>query len=512
MDSPSLATSPETLLDSVLATGVAASGERPTVSEAQWLDAVLSASSPWHALALWTFRPGRRRALRTRRDFAQSINRLIADIDTVLNDQVNAILHHPRFQKFEAGWRGLRYLVEQAEGVENMHIRVIHVPWRELARDLDLAIEFDQSTFFKKIYSEEFGTAGGIPFTVLIGDYEIRHRVAPDHATDDVAALMAISSVCASAFSPFIAAAHPMMFGAESFEALERAPNLSRIFDQLDYLKWRTLRHTEDARFAALTAPRILMRLPYDGDSPEAPGFMFREDVAGPDRRKYLWGSAAWALGGVLIRAFAASKWFADIRGFERGMAEGGLVAGLPAESFRTDAPGVATKCSVEIMLTDRQEKELSDLGFIPLCHCHDTEFSVFYANQTIQKPRTYDDAAATVNARISAMLQYMLCSARFAHYLKVIARDKVGSFVEPKAFQKYLHSWLQQYVAPAAGSSAEQKAKFPLRQAAVQVREHPARPGHYLTDIHLWPHFQLDDLSANIKLVTEFAPGTAAS
>jgi len=510
MDSPTLATPPDSLLDSVLATGVAASHEQPAVSEAQWLEAVLSAESPWRALALWTHRPGRRRKPHTRREFGQSINRLIADIDAALNDQVNAILHHPRFQKIEAAWRGLLYLVEQADGVENLQIRVIHLPWRELSRDLDLAIEFDQSTFFKKIYSEEFGTAGGIPFTVVIGDYEIRHRVAPDHPTDDVAALMAISSVCASAFAPFIAAAHPAMFGADSFEALERAPNLARIFDQLDYLKWRTLRHTEDARFAALTVPRILMRLPYDGDSPQSPGFIFQEDVGGPDRRKYLWGSAAWALGGVLIRAFAASRWFADIRGAQRGLAEGGIVVGLQVESFRTDAPGVATKCSVEIMLTDRQEKELSDLGFIPLCHCHDTEYSVFYANQTVQKPRVYDDPAASTNARISAMLQYMLCTSRFAHYLKVMARDKIGSFVEPKAFQKFLHAWLQQYVAPAAGSSAEQKAKFPLRQAAVLVREHPAKPGHYLTDIHLWPHFQLDELTANIKLVTEFAPGTA--
>jgi type VI secretion system ImpC/EvpB family protein len=506
MDSPTLAT-PDSLLDSVLASGVAAPPERPAVSESQWLEAVLAAESPWHALALWTFRPGRKTP-RARRDFGQSINRLIAEIDATLNDQVNAILHHPRFQRIEAAWRGLRYLVEQAEGVENLHIRVIHVTWRELSRDLDLAIEFDQSVFFRKVYSEEFGMAGGTPYTVLIGDYEIRHRVGPDHPIDDVAALMAISSVAASAFAPFIAGAHPMMFGAESFEPLERGPNLSRNFDQLDYLKWRTLRHTEDARFAGLTVPRILMRLPYDGDSPEAPGFIFREDVAGPDRRKYLWGNAVWALGGVLIRAFAATRWFADIRGVQRGLAEGGIVAGLPVESFRTDAAGVATKCSVDIMLSDQQEKELSELGFIPLCHCHDTEFSVFYANQTVQKPRVYDDAAATTNARISAMLQYMLCTSRFAHYLKVLARDKVGSFLEAKAFQAFLHSWLQQYVAPAAGASAEHKARYPLRQAKVQVREHPAKPGHYLTDIHLWPHFQLDELTANIKLVTEFAPG----
>lgn len=504
-----LAETPET------ATGGASGGEAGSASagaavraasdaESDWLDAFLATKSPLEAIAIWLSQRPSRKPPRTRRELAMALNRDRAYIDEVLARQINAILHLPRFQKFEATWRGLRYLVDQADGVENMQIRVLHVTWREIARDADLAIEFDQSALFRKVYEAEFGTAGGTPYTVLIGDYEIRHRLAKDHPVDDIATLRAVAQVAASAFAPFIAGVHPTMFGMESFEPFERAPNLTRIFDSqnLEYLPWRTLRHDDDARFVGLTMPRVLMRLPYE-DQPRRDGFIFREDVS--KRSNYLWGNAAFAFGGVLIRAFANCKWFADIRGVQRGMDEGGIVAGLPIHYFHTDKPGVAPKCSVEVMLTDDQEKELSELGFIPLCHCQDTEFEVFYANQSIQKPEKYDTVLATVNARMSAMLQYMLCSSRFAHYIKVIARDKVGLFSDAKALQTFLHNWLQQYVAGGTGISAEVKAKFPLRSAKVTVRDHPGKPGHFLTDVLLWPHFQLDELTASVKLVTEF-------
>ncbi|RIK73081.1 MAG: type VI secretion system contractile sheath large subunit [Planctomycetota bacterium] len=482
----------------------AAAQSAPESVAADWLDDFLSAKSPLEAISLWLAQRPSRKPPRSRRELAMALNRDRAYIDEVLSRQINAILHHPRFQKFEATWRGLRYLVDQADGVENMQIRVLHVTWREIARDADLAIEFDQSALFRKVYEAEFGTAGGTPYTVLIGDYEIRHRLAKDHPVDDIATLRAVAQVAASAFAPFIAGVHPTIFGMESFEPFERAPNLTRIFDSqnLEYLPWRTLRHDDDARFVGLAMPRVLMRLPYE-DQPRRDGFIFREDVS--KRSNYLWGNAAFAFGGVLIRAFANCKWFADIRGVQRGMDEGGIVAGLPVHYFRTDRPGVAPKCSVEVMLTDDQEKELSELGFIPLCHCQDTEYEVFYANQSIQKPEKYDTVLATVNARMSAMLQYMLCSSRFAHYIKVIARDKIGLFSDSKSLQTFLHNWLQQYVAGGTGISAEVKAKFPLRSAKVTVRDHPGKPGHFLTDVHLWPHFQLDELTASVKLVTEF-------
>ncbi|MEX2188826.1 MAG: type VI secretion system contractile sheath large subunit [Pirellulales bacterium] len=497
-----------TTSDTTGETAAAQQSHDSTATAADWLDDFLAAKSPLEALALWLAHRSSRRPPRTRRDVAMALNRDRAFIDELLGRQVNAILHHPRFQQIESAWRGLRYLVNQADGVENMQIRVLHVTWREIARDADLAIEFDQSALFRKVYEAEFGTAGGTPYTVLIGDYEIRHRLSKDHPVDDVATLRAIAQVAASAFAPFVAGVHPSMFGIESFEPFERSPNVGRLFESqnLEYLPWRTLRHDDDARFVGLTMPRILMRLPYQ-DEPRGDGFVFREDVV--RRSNYLWGNAAFALGGVLIRAFANCKWFADIRGVQRGMEEGGLVSGLPVHSFHTDRRGVAPKCSVDVMLTDDQEKELSELGFIPLSHCHDTEFAVFYANQSIQKPEKYDTVLATTNARMSAMLQYMFCSARFAHYIKVIARDKVGSFADAQALQTFLHSWLQQYVAPGSGVSAEVKAKFPLRSAKVLVRDHPGKPGHFLTDVLLWPHFQLDELTANVKLVTEF-PATS--
>jgi type VI secretion system ImpC/EvpB family protein len=438
---------------------------------------------------------------------ARLLNREISRIDERLSRQVNAILHHPRFQKLEASWRGLKYLIEQATDVDNMQIRVISLTWKELARDLDLAIEFDQSALFKKVYEEEYGVAGGTPYSVLLGDYEVRHQPSAAHPVDDVTALMRVSQVAACAFAPFVAAAHPAVYGMDSFEQFERRPNLPRTFDGLEYKTWRTMRHMADARYVGLVMPHVLMRLPYRDDGSRRDAFIFNEDVTGPDRSKYLWGNAVYAFGSVLVRAFAQSRWFADIRGVQRGQEEGGLVVGLPAQSFGTDAPHVAVKCSVDVMITDDQEKELSELGFIPLCHAKDTEFSVFYSNQSLQRPEKMSDIWATTNARMSAMMQYMLCASRFAHYVKVIARDKIGTFVDAKAFQSFLHSWLQQYVAPGSGTSPEQKARFPLRSAKVAVREHPGKPGFYLTEIHLWPHFQLDELTATLKLVTEFAP-----
>jgi type VI secretion system protein ImpD len=443
------------------------------------------------------------------RHVAMLVNRDVARIDQLLNEQVNAILHNPRFQRLESSWRGLRYLVERSDGVSNMQIRAIHATWKEISRDLELAIEFDQSALFDKIYSSEFGIAGGTPYTTIIGDYEIRHRPSNEHPFDDVGTLMGISQVAASAFAPFIAGVHPAMLGMDGFHSLERQPNLRRQFEQMEYLKWRALRHTEDARFVGLALPRILMRLPYLDDAHESDGFVFREDVTAADGSGYLWGNAAWAFGGVLIRAFDDSGWFADIRGVTRGEEDGGLVVGLPVQSFRTDQPGVVQKSSVEVALADRQERELAELGLVPLCDCPDVEYSVFYSNQSVQKPRAYDTTLATTNARMSAMLQYMLCTSRFAHYVKVIARDKIGAFADPQGLQSFLHSWIQRYVAPDPKMSAKDKAKFPLRQAKISVREHPGKPGSFLTDIFLWPHFQLDELSASVKLVTELvSPG----
>jgi type VI secretion system protein ImpD len=474
------------------------------------LDQFLSERSPAKALALWLGWTGSSGAAFDARQVTHVLDRDIAHLDAMITRQVNSILHHPRFQKLEASWRGLLYLTGQAEGAEDVKIRVLSVTWKELARDAERAIEFDQSQLFRKVYGEEFDMPGGEPFSVLLGDYEIRPRLCAEHPIDDVGVLRAISQVAAAAFAPFIAGVHPAMFGLNHFSGLEQPLNLPRTFEQDDYFHWRNLRGEADSRFVGLTLPRALMRLPYEDDGSRVDGFRFREEVAGPDRSKYLWGTAVYAFGAVLVRAFAQSGWLADIRGVRRGQEGGGLVPGLPVHCFSTDARAVAPKCSTDVAITDFQEQELSELGFISLCHCPDTEFSAFYANHSVQQPKEYDELPATLNARISALLQYMLCVSRFAHYLKVAARDKIGSFTEASQCEEYLQQWLQQYVTSDSEATPDVKAQYPLREASIRVRVHPENPGSYLCIAHLWPHCELDELTASLRVTTELTPGEA--
>jgi type VI secretion system ImpC/EvpB family protein len=486
-----------------------AAGGRDQAGEV--LEQFLREPSPWKALALWLGRSMTSRDRLTRAQLTRRLNRDIARLDALLSEQVNAILHHPSLQRLEASWRGLHYLVRQVPEGENIKVRVLNVGWRELVRDLERSLEFDQSQLFRKVYGEEFGTPGGEPFAVLLGDYEIRPRPGSGHPTDDVAALAAIAAVAAAAFAPFIAAAHPALLDLEAFGELERPGNLARTFEQPEYLKWRALRRSEDARFVGLTLPRVLMRLPYPDGAPRVDGFRFREEVSKPDRSQYLWGSAAYAFGAVLIRAFARSGWLAAIRGVPPGDEAGGLVTGLPVPAFVTDKPGVAPKCSTDVIITDAQDKELGELGFLPLCHYQDTELAAFHGSQSVQQPASYDEPAATVNARLSAMLPYVFCVARVAHYLKVISRDKIGSFSGPADCEAYLRRWIAGYTNSNEKTSPEMRARYPLREARVQVRERPDKPGHYLCVAHLRPHFQLDQMVSAVKLVTELGPSPAA-
>jgi type VI secretion system ImpC/EvpB family protein len=432
----------------------------------------------------------------------------VARIDALLNAQLNAILHHPAFQRLEAAWRGLRYLTEQAPAEENLKIRVLSVTWKELTRDLVTnAIDFDQSQLFRKVYSDEFGMPGGEPYGVLLGDYEIRHRPSPEHPVDDLGTLSALGSVAAAAFAPFVAGAHPALLELVSFTKLEESPDLQRPFNQLEYLKWKAFRDQEDSRFVGLALPRILLRLPYSDDTGRTDSFRFREDVAAPDRSQYLWGNAAFAFGSVLMRAFVQTGWLAAIRGTRRGVVSDGLVTGLPSHSFGTDRSGLMPKSSTDAAITDVQEKELSELGFIPLCRCQDTGYTTFYGNQSVQKPKTYDEQPATVNARLSAMLQYILCVSRIAHYIKALGRDRVGSYTGPEECQIMLENWLRNYTMSGDRKGEESRARYPLREARVRVVERPEKPGTYYCEIHLRPQYQLDQLAASLRLVTELAP-----
>ncbi|MGH7127225.1 MAG: type VI secretion system contractile sheath large subunit [Planctomycetaceae bacterium] len=484
------------LLDQLVATGIAAEAETGRAAPPR-LQRFLDEADTADAIALWIGD----RVYASRRELVERLGRDVAEIDELLSEQVDAILHDPRFQKLEASWRGLSYLVEQAGEAANVKVRVLNATRKELARDLERAIEFDQSTLFRKVYSEEFGTPGGQPFGLLVGDYEVYHH--PEH----VEFLKNISKAAAAAFAPFITGVGPAMFGLDDFGGLELPLDLPRTFQQTEYVKWKSLRETEDGRFIGLALPRVLMRPPYEDNGLRNDGFRFVENVAGPNRSRYLWGNAAYALAAVAVRAFAESGWLANIRGVQPGVEGGGLVTGLPSHSFGTDKRGLVPKCSTDVIITDAIEQHLGELGFIPLCDCKDTEYSAFYGNQSIQKPKVYDRLPATINARLSAMLQYMLCVSRFAHYLKIIGRDKVGSFLEARECQSFLQDWLRQYVTAGDDLTDEVKARYPLREGRVEVGELPGKPGSYRSVFHLRPHYQLDELVASIRLVTELAP-----
>jgi len=428
------------------------------------------------------------------KDLEHTLTAKIADIDELISRQLNEILHHPDFQSLEASWRGLRYLVTSSETSTMLKIKVLNVPKKDLARDLERATEFDQSALFKKIYEEEFGTFGGAPFGALIGDYEFgRHP-------QDLAMLEKISNVAAAAHAPFFAAAGPQMFNLDSFTDIGLPRDLAKIFDTVEYAKWKSFRDSDDSRFVGLTLPHVLMRLPYGPDTVPVEGFNFKEDVDGKDHSKYLWGNAAFALGTRITDAFARYNWCAAIRGVEGG----GLVEGLPTHTFRTDDGEVALKCPTEVAITDRREKEFSDLGFIPLVHCKGTDYAAFFGMQSCQKARKYDTDAANANARLSTQLQYIMATSRFAHYLKAMMRDKIGSFTNREECQVFLNRWISQYVLADDTGSQSAKAKLPLREAAIEVSEIPGKPGAYRAVAFLKPHFQLDELTISLRLVAD--------
>jgi type VI secretion system protein ImpD len=455
-------------------------------------------------------------AVRPEREYLlHRLSRDLATIDRLLSEQVNAIVHHPRFQKLEASWRGLRHLVDQAANYPSTSIRVLDLSAAELRQDQEEP-DVEQSELFRKVYTEALSTPGGEPFGVLIGDYEVQlNPVSRDdqgqqaHQRLDVRTVASVAQVATAAFCPFIAAASPALFGVDELAQLDRVGDLRRVFDQLSFLQWRKLRDDEHSRFVGLVLPRVLMRLPYQDDATREDGFRFAEDVSGPDRSKYLWGSAGYAFAGVLIRAFGESGWFAHIRGVRRGELGRGLVSGLPADYVDTDRWGVVPKMCTEVTITDELENELSGAGFMALCRCKYLDQAAFYSTPSVQKPVKYDRLSATLNARISSMLQYVLCVSRFAHYLKVIARHKVGQFSSAADCQRYLQRWITQYVSPDDSATEETKARLPLRKAEITVRERPDAPGSYDCVIHLWPHYALDELSGTIRMRTEISPAT---
>jgi len=428
------------------------------------------------------------------RDADQMITARIAQIDHLVSLQLNEVMHHAQFQKLEGTWRGLRYLLDQSETSTQLKIRILNASKKDLLRDLQRAPEFDQSALFKKVYEDEFGIFGGEPFATIVGDYEFSKH------PEDLELLEKVSQVAAGAHAPFISAASPELLNMPSYTGLDQPRDIAKIFDSTEYAKWKSFRESEDSKYVSLTCPRILMRLPYGRDTKPVEGFNFEEGVDGTDHSKYLWGNAAYALGARMTQAFSQYGWCVAIRGVEGG----GLVEGLPSHTFRTDQGDVALKCPTEIAITDRREKELADQGLVPLVHCKGTDKAAFFSIQSCNKPKVYDLDSATANARISAQLPYMMATCRFAHYLKAMMRDKIGSFMSREDCARYLNRWIGQYVTQDDKANQATKAKFPLREARVDVEEVKGKPGVYRAITYLRPHFQLDELSVSLRLVAE--------
>ncbi|HEX3881019.1 MAG TPA: type VI secretion system contractile sheath large subunit [Stellaceae bacterium] len=428
-----------------------------------------------------------------------TINNAIRSIDETISRQLNAVVHNEKFQRLEGSWRGLHHLVQNSETGTALKIRVINITKRELYRDLSRATEFDQSQLFRKVYESEFGIAGGVPYGALIGDYEFTNH------PDDVETLRLTSNVAAAAFAPFISAASPKLFGLDSYGELSSPRDLAKIFDTAEYTKWRSFRESEDARFVSLVLPRVLARLPYGRLTQTVDEFDYDEapiDANGTARRmehdQYCWMNAAYVLGERLTEAFAQSGWCTAIRGAENG----GKVENLPFHTFKSDDGDTDSTCPTEIGITDRRDHELSNLGFLPLVHYKNHDYSVFFSGQTTQQPKKYDRPDATANAAISARLPYIMATSRISHYLKAIARDKIGSFKEAADLEQTLKQWIERYTNSNTNPSDRDKARYPLREAQIKVEEIPGKPGSYQAVAHMRPWLQLEELSTSLRMV----------
>lgn len=433
------------------------------------------------------------------KNIVRSINTSIKAIDQLISAQLAKIMHAEKFKKLEGTWRGLQYLVMNSETGASLKIKVFNASKQAIDKDLSVAAEFDQSQIFKKIYESEFGTPGGEPYGVMIGDYEFTNH------PDDIELLGKISNIAAAAFCPFISAADPKLFGFENWSTLSKSRDLEKIFTTIEYAKWRSLRESEDARFVSLVMPRVLARLPYGELTKRIEEFQYEEAPYSKDNKAlaldhedYCWMNAAYVMGSRLSAAFSKYNWCTAIRGAEGG----GRVDNLPLHVFTSDDGDIDATCPTEIGITDRREAELSRLGFLPMCHYKNTDYAVFFGAQTLQKPLQYDRPEATANAAISSRLPYIMATSRFAHYLKVMARDKIGAFMETADVEAWLNRWITNYVNNNPDSGQEMKSKYPLADARIKVEPIPGSPGAYHAVAWLRPWLQLEELTTSLRLV----------
>jgi type VI secretion system protein ImpC len=437
-------------------------------------------------------------------DVVKSIEAIIAELDRKLSEQVNLIMHHADFQQLEGGWRGLHYLVNNTETDEMLKIRFMNISKSDLGKTVKRfkGTNWDQSPIFKKVYEAEYGQFGGEPFGCLVGDYYF------DHSPPDVELLGEMAKNAAAAHTPFIAGSSPSVMQMESWQELANPRDLTKIFTTPEYASWRSLRESDDARYIGLAMPRFLARIPYGSRTNPVEEFDFEEDTGAADHSRYTWANSAYAMATNITRSFKMYGWCSRIRGVESG----GAVEGLPVHTFPTDDGGVDMKCPTEIAISDRREAELAKNGFMPLLHRKNSDFAAFIGAQSLQKPFEYDDPDATANANLSARLPYLFACCRFAHYLKCIVRDKVGSFKERSDMQRWLQGWIMNYVDGDPVHSSEQtKARKPLAAAEVVVEEVEGNPGYYSSKFFLRPHYQLEGLTVSLRLVSKLPSAKAA-
>ena len=430
-------------------------------------------------------------------DALNSIQAIIAQIDKKIAEQVNLVLHHEDFQKLEGSWRGLHYMVNNTETDEMLKIKVINISKKELGKTLKKfkGTSWDQSPLFKKIYEEEFGQFGGEPFGCLMGDYYF------DHSPQDVELLAQIAQISAASHAPFITGVAPSTLQMDSWSELANPRDLTKIFSTPDYAAWRSLRESDDSKYIGMAMPRFLSRLPYGAKTDPVDEFDFEEDTESANSNNYTWSNAAYAMATNINRSFKLYGWCSRIRGIESG----GAVENLPVHSFPTDDGGVDMKCPTEIAISDRREAELAKAGFMPLLHKKNSDFAAFIGAQSLNKPAEYDDPDATANANLAARLPYMFSTCRFAHYLKCIVRDKIGSFKERDDMERWLNSWISNYVLTnPALATEEDKARRPLSAAEVVIEEVEGNPGYYASKFFLRPHYQLEGLTVSLRLTSK--------
>ncbi len=468
----------------------------------------------WAALRV---RPGEQPS---RNGLVRLLGQDVAAIDALISTQLDAVLHAPPFQRLESTWRGLGWLVGQAEEAnidsgrksgnqQRIVVRVLSIKKKELRRDQEAAVEFDRSNLWRKVYEDEFGTAGGTPYGLLVTDHEFSNH------PEDVSLLSGISETAMAAFAPLLAAPSPQLLGAENFERFESLPSLRTIQASPDYAKWRSLRERDESRFLGFPLPRVLARLGFDGwiGRPEAlaapeqswsqRSFRYVECTEQADGSGRLWMSGVWPLAGVIVREFGRSGWFADIRGGSRGMQEGGEPVGLPVDTFPEGDNVSVFRGPTETFVPESLQAEIEEIGLIPLCATGRDGRAVFHSNMSLHQPKKFDTSSATANDRLSSMLQYVLCVSRFAQYLKVIMRDKLGGFSDAATLERYLSDWVHHYVTPDDHASAEARARMPLRAAEIEVQEDPGSAGNYRIIMRLQPHFQIDRIESTLRLVS---------